>query len=358
MHSGGRPILTCFRDSMTVFYMLFAVVFNSPAGSAVVAKVWEWITRWGGWIAVLYILQIVFKDVFSQIGVLPSHSYGVLQNPNNIVPLFALLIFLISMEHLMVDRSMTKSAMVAALALLSILLTPCRGATLGCLCAVGVYVLLRNPQAVLSLMMRILPLFCAIAAAGIFVYTLLPVPDHESLLRIEDVPAKFVALISADGGGYKSSTGTFRINWWIAIIAENNKTDYTLLLGQGWGTHLGELVGLFEGTHVRAAHSAWVNVFGWIGLCGFTAYLLVFVKLFYDLALSARVSMHDSSRLQITSILLVTASWLVGVLVSASFDNVMSNPAVCIPLYCIVGGAIYQARTVMKYGSALSQVAR
>lgn len=336
------PVNT-IRDAATFYYMLFIITCCTHTGKYLIVFIIDFLRKYGIAIAILLVLEGYFQETLEAWTKIPGNEYGLLYAPSNLIPIYASLLVIVTLRDLHYRYHEIRSFITLTLCIGLIVSTQCRGVTLGSLFCLGVYfVLTPKPKLLLK---RLLIVIFPMIVLLFLVNTILPVSEEFlSINRSTGVAAKFRALVSADGVDYKSATGRDRLEWWQDIWNKNTESVNSFLLGQGFGTHQGRITGRFINEPVRAAHNAWVNFFGWTGIVGLVLYLSVFVLSLFNL-LRARHLFIMCGFYNHTTVTVIMLSWLFGIMISASFSNPLSNPAVCVPCYILLGSALALARS-------------
>jgi hypothetical protein len=336
------PVNT-IRDAATFYYMLFIVTCCTHTGKYLIVFIVDFLRKYGIAIAILLVLEGYFQETLDTWTKIPGNECGLLFAPSNLIPIYASLLVIVALNNLHFSYYVIRSYITLILCIGLLATTQCRGATLGGLLSLGVYfVLVPKPQLLLKrLFITIFPMIVLIFLVHIIF------PTSEEFLSINKsagVTAKFRALVSADGLDYKPATGRFRLEWWRDIWNKNTESIKSFLLGQGFGTHQGQITGRFINQPVRAAHNAWVNFFGWTGIIGLILYFSIFVLSLFSLLkaehLFSMLGFYDCA-----TVIIIMLSWIIGIMISASFDNLLSNPAVCVPCYILLGSALALARS-------------
>ncbi|OQA47802.1 MAG: O-Antigen ligase [Bacteroidetes bacterium ADurb.Bin302] len=339
--------ISMLRDSATFYYMLFLFLFSNYRGSLVFAKIVEYLSKYHLLFGLSLFAHALFEPFFSYFLVLGDDFYGLFFMPGCMVPPLATLIIVILTEKATSRKLTLMELFNIGILFSAIIMTQSRGAILGALVALGVYIVFLSKFRVrfLSLLLLgtffiVVPIYFSLPTLHDFQERLFVNYERNvfDFLHSEDMlKAKFRALVDPKGDEYKGATGEGRIKWWKAVIEDNKSSPETFLLGQGFGQNLGEAINYGKHT-VRGAHNAWINIFGWTGLVGVVLYAIFFLTVFRFFFFARRqldANDHPDKILACNTALV----FLTAVLVTTMFDNSLSGPAMVIPLYVYLGSA-------------------
>ncbi len=131
-----------------------------------------------------------------------------------------------------------------------------------------------------------------------------------------------------------AGTATWRMNWWRAIWDSVHQNETNILLGHGYGFHLGGLGPYQIAEDTRTPHNVFLYALaygGWIGVIIFITLQLFLVRLLW---IAYRLTKQPFG----------IAFWVLS-LFMASFGNFFETPFGAIPFYLLIGLAIAPALT-------------
>ena len=330
------------RDAATAYYMLFAIIACTRDGRWIIIFLSRLFGHLGPLFLAFIAVQACFPPVFDRITPFPDHHFALLKVVGNIWPLHAMIIgFLGCISHDSDEFSLPPVVIILLTAPIALtLLSQSRGATLGGLAALAVFLTIAQNRRMWEW-----------SIAAVLITVLLGILTISldltggDMINTGQVATKFVAIVDPENPNFKQGSADFRLKWWADIIDLNMSRFDLAVFGQGFGANAGSVGGRFDyAPLVRAAHNGWVNVFWWLGLSG-----LIFYAGFFILVLQRMiVLMRRRNRLAYPE----ARKWCapifavaIGAAVGASFDNTLSNPVICIPLFTLWGSAIAAARS-------------
>ena len=330
------------RDAATTYYMLFTVIACTRNGRWIIIFLCRLFSRFGPLFLAVIAIQAGFPDFFTNLTPFPDHQHGILRIFSNLWPLHAMIIAMLGCAgHHSDDSTLPPAALILLIgAIALVLLTQCRGATLGGVAALIVFLtLLRSKRR----WEWSLAAIAVILLLGIVATSILPGnstdPDVQDLISAHQVTSKFVSIVANENADFKPNAVHFRTRWWIDIVDLNLSRFDLAVFGQGFGANAGAVGGRFDyAPLVRAAHNSWVNIFWWLGLSGFFLYLLFFafiLRHFYTF-----IRTRNPLALSYCAPLFAAT---IGGMIGSSFDHTFSNPVSCIPLFTLVGSALAAA---------------
>lgn len=353
--SSRHPFYDIIRDYATVYYVLFLVLYSGAYGQTFFKAIVSVLSKYDVVIAFSLLAHVVLGPFLATFMIIGGDSYGLFFTPGCVIPPFAALLIVLSVETELWHRVSLRKQIVVGVCAVAIILCQSRGGIVGALTALGCYILCLTKPRMRCVSRILMATSLAVLLALPFVATvsrvhanlLAGVEQHEfHVFSSETVVAKFRALIDPDGEGYKGATGRGRITWWQAVLVDTTSSVPTMLCGQGFGQNLGEVIN-YRNEGTRGAHNAWVNMFGWAGLMGVGLYASIYASVCTMLTCALKY-MPATEGCEGSLACKTSLVFLIAVCVTTMFDNSLSSPVTAIPLYMYLGASIATVRTVMR----------
>lgn len=340
----GHDLMYVFRDSATVYYLLFLLLYSSRGCAPFFTRIIDVLSKYHLLVGLSLLLHSVLGAFWATFLVIGDDIYGLFHMPGCLVPPLATFLIVVLSEKRHLEKVNGLELASISFSIGAIILCQSRGGILGALVALAYYICFLVKGRVRFISQQVLA-FILIAIIILSLGTVIrtfqerlfeePYQQEFRLYSMETLFFKFQDLVDPQGDEYKGSTGQGRLDWWRVLIEYNLASMETLIFGQGFGKNLGECFN-YSKENTRCPHNAWLTIFGWSGLIGALMYFIVFSNVYLFLT-AARMRLngdeHSSGRLACNTGLV----FLIAVIVSSMFDTSLSSPVTEIPLYIYLG---------------------
>jgi len=348
--------LDAVRDFASVYYMVFLFCFSASGGYNLFFAFTAFVKRFHLLLAAAFFFRIVLEPFLATFLVVGNDAYGLFFTPGCAIVSFAVLVLVITLEFDEKEKFRGSSVMISqALCLVTIALSQSRGAIVGAILALGVYLLFLSGNTWRPLLRNALVGFIVL----LLFIPILPVVQQNLFSRSETefsefhvfsaemLKAKFKTLLDKDGEDYKGGTGEGRIVWWTSIVQKNMNETTTFMIGQGFGYNMGEAIDYGkEGT--RGAHNSIICMFAWSGIAGVLLYLPLFIVPVWQFCFLGGINSNP----YIFACRNTGLTFLISVFVCSMFDNTLSGPVTCVPFFIITGSILSCLRYCPPHGDS------